>query len=103
MPTAGDKPAEVRALTGSALVCAELAARFDDKRMVAVVRGSSRSVSPALVSSVLGVEVAGTLPYDPASLRPAGLELARTRRATRGVASLVLSRAFAAPDVGAVA
>jgi len=83
-------PAEVRAVTAAALISASLPA----ERLALVVRGSSRAVPVARVAALLSLPVLGSLPYDPASQHPSGLDPARLRRATRRVAGLVLARAL---------
>lgn len=89
-------PAEVRGLTASALLVAGL----DQARTSVVVRGSSRTLSHAHIAALLGLPVVGELPYDPASRRPAGLQLGRVRRRTRRVAEAVLAMAWDSPAAG---
>lgn len=81
--------AEVRAVTATAM----LAPSYRPERTTVVVRGSSRSLPPRHVSQLLGLPVLGELPYDPASLRPGGLELHRIRRRTRRLAEALLDLA----------
>lgn len=83
--------AEVRAATASVLVAAGL----DPTRSCVVVRGSSRQLPAGRIASLLGLPLAGRLPYDPASLRSAGLSNARFRAGTRRVADAVLRRGSA--------
>jgi secretion/DNA translocation related CpaE-like protein len=84
-------PAEVRAVTASAVVAAGL----DPNISFVAVRGSSRSLPAARIGELLDLPVIGELPYDPASLRSAGLDVRRLRRGTRRVADAVLQRSSA--------
>ena len=79
-------PAEVRGVTASAAVAAGLDAAVTS----VVVRGSSRTLPADRIGQLLGLMVLGELPYDPASRRPAGLDLRRIRRGTRRVADAAL-------------
>lgn len=81
--------AEVRALTATAMVAAGL----DPDRTSVLVRGSSRSLPPAQIGSLLGLPVLGELPFDRAGTRPGGLDFARVRRRTRRLAQLALDSA----------
>jgi secretion/DNA translocation related CpaE-like protein len=81
--------AEVRAVTATAM----LAPGYQPDRTTVVVRGSSRSLPPGHLAELLGLPVLGELPYDPASLRPGGLELNRVRRRTRRLAEALLDLA----------
>jgi hypothetical protein len=80
--------AEVRAVTAAALVAAGL----DSSRTVLAVRGTSRSLPRPRIGQLLGLEVLGEIGYDPASLRPSGLELQRIRRTTQRLAHEILRR-----------
>jgi len=75
-------PAEVKAVTASALVAAHL----DPEVSGVAVRGSCRALPASRVGALLGLAVIGQLPYDRASLHPTGLGGRKLRRATRRVA-----------------
>lgn len=79
-------PAEVRAVTSSAVVSAGL----DDRITGVAVRGVSRSLPAGRIGVLLGLPVLGEIPYDPASLRPAGYDLQKLRRGTRRLAERIL-------------
>jgi secretion/DNA translocation related CpaE-like protein len=79
-------PAEVRAVTSSALIAAGLDADVSS----VVVRGTSRSLPADRIGESLGLPVLGVMPYEPACLRPAGLALGKLRRGTRLVSDAVL-------------
>ncbi len=83
--------AEVRAVTATAT----LAAGCEPARTSVVVRGSSRSLPPWQIAELLGLPVVGEVPYDPACLRPDGLQWERIRRRTRRAAETVLDLAAA--------
>jgi secretion/DNA translocation related CpaE-like protein len=80
-------PAEVRAVTAAAF----LASGLPPDRTAVAVRGVCRSLPADRIGSLLGVTLVGHLPYDPASLRPGGLQLSRIRRGTRALAQTVLT------------
>lgn len=84
--------AEVRAVAATAM----LAAGWNPACTSVVVRGSARSLPPRRLGDLLGFAVLGELPFDPASLRPGGLQLRRIRRRTRRLADSVLDLAAAA-------
>jgi secretion/DNA translocation related CpaE-like protein len=80
-------PAEIRAVTSSALVASAL----DPSSARIAVRGSYRSLPAGRISEILGLPLLGELPYDPASLRPGGLDVTKIRRRTRRVAREALA------------
>jgi secretion/DNA translocation related CpaE-like protein len=80
--------AEVRAVTAAALIAAGL----DPSRTVVAVRGRSRALPSSRIGQLLGLPVIGEIGFDPASLRPDGLDLARTRRSTQRLAGAILQR-----------
>jgi secretion/DNA translocation related CpaE-like protein len=84
-------PAEIRSVTSSALVARSL----EPADVVLAVRGSSKSLTPNRIGAFLGLGVIGELPYDPAGIRPDGLNLNRIRKATGRVADAVLDLAWA--------
>lgn len=88
-------PAEVRAVTASAAVAAEL----DPARTALVIRGSAPSLPVERIGALLGLAVLGELGYDPASRHPGGLDPRRIRRGTRQVAEAVLRRAAMTGDL----
>jgi secretion/DNA translocation related CpaE-like protein len=79
--------AEVRAVTAAALIAAGL----DPERTSVAVRGTSRSLPAARIGQLLGLPLLGELPYDPAGLRPSGLDISRIRRGTKRLAEAVLA------------
>ena len=78
--------AEVRAVTAAGLIAAAL----DPVLSVVAVRGMSRSLPASRIGQVLGLPVIGELPFDTASLSPAGLDVRKLRRGTRQCAKAVL-------------
>lgn len=80
--------AEIRGVTASAL----LAPGLDPARTSVAIRGACRSLPAVQIGRLLGLPVLGELPYDPASLRPGGLDLRRVRRRTRRVAEALLAQ-----------
>jgi secretion/DNA translocation related CpaE-like protein len=85
-------PAEVRAVTASAAIAADL----DPARTVLVIRGSAASLPAERIGALLGLTALGALPHDDASRCPGGLDPRRLRRGTRQVAHAVLERCGAA-------
>jgi hypothetical protein len=79
-------PAEVRAVTASALVAAGL----DPDRSMLAVRGAARSLSAERIGELLGLSLLGHIPWDPACARPTGLDVGRLKRATRTLARAAL-------------
>jgi secretion/DNA translocation related CpaE-like protein len=90
-------PAEVRAVTASAAIAADL----DPARTVLVIRGSAASLPADRIAALLGLPVLGELPYDGASRQPGGLDPRRLRRGTRQVAEAVLDRCAPADRLAA--
>lgn len=82
-------PAEVRAVTASAVVASFL----DPTVSVLAVRGTSRSVSVRRIAGALRLPVVGTIPFDARVGTSSGIELARCRRGLRRTASAVLAAA----------
>ncbi|MCW2523642.1 MAG: septum formation initiator [Frankiales bacterium] len=82
-------PAEVRAVTASALVGAGL----DPVQTVVAVRGVARSLPASRVGQLLGLPLLGQIPWEPACQHPAGLDPARLKRGTRALARLALELA----------
>jgi secretion/DNA translocation related CpaE-like protein len=80
--------AEVRAVTAAGLIAAGL----DAGQTVVAVRGRSRTLPSRRIGDLLGLPIIGEISYEPASLRPDGLDLRRTRRATQQLADVVLDR-----------
>jgi secretion/DNA translocation related CpaE-like protein len=80
--------AEVRAVTAAALIASGL----DPGRTAVAVRGRSRALSSSRIGQLLGLPVIGEIGYDPASLRPEGLDIRRTRRSTQRLAAAILQR-----------
>jgi hypothetical protein len=79
-------PAEVRAVTASAL----LSAGLDAERAVVAVRGVSRLLPAARIGELLGLPVLGSIPWDRAAQAPAGLELSRLKRPLMALARAAL-------------
>jgi secretion/DNA translocation related CpaE-like protein len=79
-------PAEVRAVTASALVAASL----DPQRSTVAVRGVCRSLPADRIGQLLGLPVLGEIPWEPASQRSSGLDVGKLRRGTRLLAQAAL-------------
>ncbi len=82
-------PAEVRAVTASAVIAADL----DPGRTALVIRGSAPTLPADRIGALLGLTVLGRLGHEPASRQPAGLDPRRIRRGTRQLAEAVMRRA----------
>jgi secretion/DNA translocation related CpaE-like protein len=80
-------PAEVRAVTAGALIAGGL----DASKSTVAVRGTCRNLPAQRIGHLLGLPVIGEIPYDPASLRPSGLNMSRLRRGSRRLARAVLA------------
>jgi secretion/DNA translocation related CpaE-like protein len=90
-------PAEVRAVTASALVAAAL----DPEVAGVAVRGVSRALPATRIGALLGLPLLGDVPYDPACLDAAGLRPGRLRRATRALSSRIVEGARVVAEAAA--
>ena len=87
-------PAEVRSVTSSAGVAAAL----DPARSAVVIRGAARALPVERIGALLGLPVAGRLPFDPALDGSRELQISAMRRATRRMAAGLLDQDGLATD-----
>jgi secretion/DNA translocation related CpaE-like protein len=86
-------PAEVRAVTASAVVAAAL----DPDTSSVAVRGASRTLSAPRVAEVLGLPAIGVIPFEAKLARSGGLDVDRIPRGLRRVSMAILESIEADP------